>query len=208
MKKLLLTSAIILAAGAAQAAVAPYVSLKGGIADGGMNFYYTNGDPDNGYIDGYRNMSGFTGAFAGGIAYDVDTSMTLRAELEYTFSKTNGWNWGRFDMVNHTILLNGYADFGSKEWAIRPYVGAGFGYGLGNRLKWTDWAGNDWVNVGGGIAYAGMFGAAWAATDYLAFDLGFKYAVIDGVNSQDWWGGESSADLINRTVTLGARYSF
>ncbi|MCL1892348.1 MAG: acyloxyacyl hydrolase [Alphaproteobacteria bacterium] len=214
MKKLLLTSAIVLAAGAANAAVAPYASIKAGYTNSDINFYY---DDDKFESEGLANFSGFTGAIAGGAAWDANSLITVRGELEYAYTNTsvNSWmddldEWK--DVLTHnTIMLNAFADFGEKSWSVRPYVGLGAGFGFGNTFKIIR-DGETWKkeDMGSGFAYAGMIGAAWHATDHLAIDLGFQYKVIDmgeaGAKVYSW--GQDSSDVVSRTVTLGARYTF
>lgn len=210
MKKLLLTSAIILAAGAAQASIAPYASIKAGFATGGFNQYYN--EPS--YVEGYGGFTGFTGAIAGGAAFAVDDLVTVRGELEYAYSKIagnpnlNGWE---VSLTGNTIMLNVYADFGATSWSVRPYVGLGAGFGFGNKLKEAWYGSTTWTeDMDGGFAYAGMIGAAYYINSNFALDLGFKYAVVnaDFKSSGGWYYGEDGTNIINRTVTLGARYTF
>ena len=141
--------------------------------------------------------------------------LTLRAELEYAYTDTRGKDdddgGTKIRMRNSTLMLNGYADVGDASWMIKPYVGAGLGYGFANHWTW-DYSPEWKLSLGSGFAYAGMIGAAWYINPNIAIDLGFKYAVITNLddNGQYWSTGTNykGTEAVNRTVTLGARYTF
>ncbi|MCL1892349.1 MAG: outer membrane beta-barrel protein [Alphaproteobacteria bacterium] len=204
MKKLFLTSAMILAVGAANAAN-PYASLKAGYANSSLKYGY-----EDSFFDRHGNFDGFTLAAAGGLAFAVDPAVTLRGEVEYAYTdvsaKPENW-WGdpKLSVSGNTIMLNGYADFGYESWAVKPYVGFGAGFGFGNKFE-IKYSGSGHKNdMWDGFAYAGMVGASWQATNHLAVDLELKYKVLNGAN-YDWW--YERTDFITRSVMLGARYAF
>ncbi|MDR0448883.1 MAG: hypothetical protein LBG89_00265 [Rickettsiales bacterium] len=62
----------------------------------------------------------------------------LRGELEfnYVFPYSNRFmdplsdTYHSFDFGNYSVMFNGYWDFGSKKWAVRPYIGVGVGLNI------------------------------------------------------------------------------
>ena len=201
MKKLLLTSAIIMVAGVANAAINPYVSLKGGYSDKSLTIGY---DPSLGLPDATeRGLTGFTGAAAFGGAYAVHPVVTLRGELEYSYSQTEG-TIGTLDWTfkQNTFSLNAYADFGDASWVVKPYVGLGAGFGTGNfGTKFG------YLNLDDAFAYSIMAGVAYAIDSNWAIDLGAKYSSwLTSTPISDV--GPLDLTLSGWTFLLGARYSF
>ena len=200
LKTLTLTSLAVLAAGAVNAADPnPYVSLKTGYVDG--NIELSKGS----FGMFQRRLDGFTGAIAGGAAFEVRPFLTLRSDLEYAYSETSKDSMllGKVNVQKHTVMINGYADLGEKTWAVKPYVGLGLGCGFGN-------AGpvHDKQSLQPRFAYAGMLGAAYTINSHWALDLGAKYSVLDTSVKHMPGGGLDTLTLTDTSYLLGVRYSF
>ena len=98
-------------------------------------------------------------------------------------------------------MVNGYADLGEQSWVVKPYVGAGLGYGSGN----VDYNNGNKFNLDG-FTYAGMLGLAYAVNSNWTLDLGAKYSVWD--SSFKHSGDKLDTTIKETSYLLGARYSF
>ncbi|MCL1891725.1 MAG: porin family protein [Alphaproteobacteria bacterium] len=200
MKKLLLTSAIIMAAGAAQA-MTPYASIKMGYMDNSVQAHMP-GVPVDGFV-GYAGFDGFAGSVAGGLGFDVESFLTLRGELEYSYARTSlSFGGDKVNLNANAVMVNGYADIGDAAWVVKPYVGFGLGYSFGSISE----PGHPSESGDGGFAYSGMIGAAWHINSNFALDVSAKRWVNNGGIPNG--GGSLDTKYIGTSYMLGARYSF
>lgn len=203
MKKLLLTSAVIISAGAAQAAVTPYVSLKAGYMDNAAEAFIPGMPVD--VSQKIYGFGGFVGSVAGGLGFEVDPLVTLRGELEYSYARTTLTVIGETLALNaNSIMANGYADFGAASWAVKPYVGFGLGYSFGSASNLLG-IGTD-IDGEGGFAYAYMIGAAWYINSHFALDASVKRWVNNGGITVG--GTTIDTKYTGTSYMVGARYSF
>lgn len=196
MKKIVLTSLMAMfAVSAASAAITPYTSLKLGYVDiDSIKAEY------NGTVMGEtEGMNGYSGSIAFGAKFDVSEMISMRGELEYTYSDTEQDKVDLIGLKNHAFMLNGYADFGKASWAIKPYVGLGVGYAIGQLGP------SPTEEDVFGIIYGVSAGIAYDINSNFALDLGVKYTIQD----LEW---HADSDLVYKcpalAFTLGARYMF
>jgi opacity protein-like surface antigen len=110
MKKLLFLIVALMCANAAYAArYTGYVSGKAG---------YESGD-----AQWLGDQTGFAGALAFGSNYRGAKWVNWRSELEVAYHVLSNVNL-------FSVMANFYGDFGTSNWRLRPYVGAGFGGGF------------------------------------------------------------------------------
>jgi len=205
MKKILLTSlSTLLLVGAANATeIRPYGALRLGYAN--IKGEETEkGDP----TEKWDAIGGFTGAIAGGAAFELSPMVTARGELEYSFTSVKGKITSAHShdvkITDNTILLNGFADFGGTQWGgFNPYVGLHFGYVFGS--FGFDAPGYDSISANG-LAYGASIGVAYAINSNIAVDLGFRYLMTNRSFDDD--GYEGDFDTNQWSVMLGARYMF
>jgi len=210
MKKVLLTSALCMGVIASANALDfnPYVSLKLGY--GGFDAEVKNkGEPKQ----SWDVINGFTGAIAGGAAFDVHQMVGLRGELEYSFSQFKGKEdkeaTDDMKINDHMFLLGAYADFGGNQWAgFNPYIGLHAGYVLGTAVDALDEPTAS-INMNG-LVYGFSVGTAYSINDNIAIDLGVRYLITDRSFDMTHDGDKIQGDFsINQwSVLLGARYTF
>lgn len=159
------------------------------------------------------------GAIAAGLNLReyTDVGAPVRVEVEYgSRSGLRGeWNGSLGNRQNpkaawqvQTFLVNGYWDIDTGS-QLTPYIGAGIGAsyiyesmtsGPANARHTTsnsNW-GLAW-NVGGGLAYA--------FTDNMALDLGYRFIGL-GESSLKHRGGEVNNYMTANEITAGLRLSF
>lgn len=197
MKKIALTSLMAMfAVSAASAAVTPYASLKLGYVDINTVDVKSNGTT---FAD-FEGMTGYNGAIAGGLNFDVSDMIGIRGELEYTYlNAEQDEDNDPLEFSYHTFMVNGYADFGDVSWMVKPYVGLGIGYTFGQLSS------NSVEQDVSGMAYAVSGGITYAVSSNVVMDLGAKYTVQDLV-----WDEHKSLSYYTPTWSflLGARYMF
>jgi len=204
MKKIILTSAIIMAAGATHADVTPYVSLKSGYMANVIEVDTSSlGAPPGYKYIGIGDFDGFVGSVAGGIGGEIDPFVSLRGELEYSYARTSMIMMGEKMTLNaNAFMVNGYVDLGEKSWAIKPYVGAGAGYGFGNASMMGESIDGD-----GGFIYSGTIGATYAFNQKFALDASVKRWINNGSIKMPL-GPSLDTQYVGTSFMLGARYSF
>ena len=158
--------------------------MAGGHSASGEGAWYLRGEAGVG-ISSYSILDSETAFAMGiGIGYKYNemlrTDITFDAAFDYSESITFG-AVGAAPLVAsasldaYDVMLNGYLDI-SMFGMIKPYIGAGIGYG------WVDGT----VSAGGvtiagdddGLAVAGMAGVTIDLSEQLAIDVGYKYRVI------------------------------
>ena len=224
MKKILLLTSVIMAAGAANAQTGYYASGKLGIGD---TTIYVDGDTKFGdylvkeFGPGYRFDDS-------GLLLELSTAVGIDWSPNSMYVKQNPYGWfhlrleGEFSYNNYRedgklrhnylidamteikydhvfLLANGYADFRIDK--IVPYVGLGLGYSFGREeATITD------INKGeelsdsindNGIIYALHAGIGYKYSDITTLDLGYRRV---------WMPTEEDGMDVFGTVRFGARF--
>ncbi|UQZ87770.1 hypothetical protein C4J81_00475 [Deltaproteobacteria bacterium Smac51] len=178
-------------------------------------------DTDSGFGAGVS--LGYNLGYLNDIPIRVEAEYVYRGKAEFGagpktfYSGGNNYTAGqKFEVTAHSLLANIFFDI-PTDTAMTPYVGGGLGMaylktdystyasvnGSNNRMSNSS---NDWNfawNLGGGVA--------WAFTDAMALDLGYRYVDLGtadsgGVNLNNY-SGKSSVDYTAHEVSLGLRIS-
>ena len=202
MKKILLTSIVaVMATFAANASVAPYVSLHGGYDT--YKVVISEEDHER-YIDGMLANSAYDLSGAFGVKYDATSSLGIRGEIEYDFADARHVGVGGLKMDfwrAHTALVNGYIDF-KTTMGLNPYFSAGIGY------QWTNHndSQGDWIPQMHGLAYQLGTGVSYDINKNITVDLGYRYlALADKVEDS---GAMWELQSVFHQLRLGATYTF
>lgn len=208
MKKLLLTSAAVLAVftSAANAAdITPYASVKAvmSFTDGKIK---VDGENEN---DKLKN-------FGGDVAVGAKMG-AVRAELAYTYlakdDKTRKYDDGKdkTEISGQSFMLNGYYDL-ENPTIFKPYVGAGVGMAkIKYQAKYTDFVDPDFNSSDSvsknKFAYSLMAGVGAEITKNVTLDIGYRYTDY-GSFSKNIEGDKVKFDTKAHQVLAGVRYSF
>lgn len=208
MKKLLLTSAAVLAVftSAANAAdITPYASVKAvmSFTDGKIK---VDGENEN---DKLKN-------FGGDVAVGAKMG-AVRAELAYTYlakdDKTRKYDDGKdkTEISGQSFMLNGYYDL-ENPTIFKPYVGAGVGMAkIKYQAKYTDFVDPDFNSSDSvsknKFAYSLMAGVGAEITKNVTLDIGYRYTDY-GSFSKTIDDEKVKFDTKAHQVLAGVRYSF
>ena len=208
MKKLLLTSAAVLAVftSAANAAdITPYASVKAvmSFTDGKIK---VDSENEN---DKVKN-------FGGDVAVGAKMG-AVRAELAYTYlakdDKTRKYDDGKdkTEISGQSFMLNGYYDL-ENPTIFKPYVGAGVGMAkMKYQAKYTDFVDPDFNSSESysknKFAYSLMAGVGAEITKNVTLDIGYRYTDY-GSFSKNIEGDKVKFDTKAHQVLAGVRYSF
>lgn len=142
----------------------------------GPSPWYLRGDAGIGFADGSGGE-----AFTAGMGVGYRWSEIFRTDLtvDWTGDYSNRDAW--------TVMGNGYLDFAFGSM-LRPYVGAGLGWGS------VDRPGND----DDGLAVALHAGTTFNIGPQTDLDLSYRYRTI----------GVSGPDFDDHALRAGIRYSF
>lgn len=209
MKKLLLTSAAVLAvfSSAANAAdITPYASVKAvmSFTDGKATF--TEGD------NAKDKLKNFGGDVAVGAKMDA-----FRAELAYTYlakdNKTRRDEDGssKSEISGQSFMLNGYYDIDNPT-IFKPYVGAGVGMAkMKYKFKDTypDYPEDNETNSfsKNKFAYSLMAGVGAEVTKNITVDVGYRFTDY-GSYDKRIEDGKLKFDTKAHQILAGVRYSF
>jgi len=178
MKKLLASLAILLAfAGSAYAVkYTDYLSLKVAYANGSA------GDLGNGF-----NGIGARAAIGGD--YKSNAWLNYRGEFEVSYfaQRDNG-----ITLAPIGASINFYADFGTKDWMFKPYIGAGLNGGLFTARK------SDPYDTSAAIGYNAQIGMTFNMANDLKLDVGYRYDVLSTLDFT----------LHNNNIFAGVRWYF
>ena len=200
MKKILLTSAIVLMTAGAANAVTPYTSVKLGYMYNAIEAFESGTLTD--ISKKFYGFDGFVGSVAGGIAWQAEPFLGLRGELEYSHAKTKLKLLDeKMTLDANSVMINGYTDLGDESWKIKPYVGFGAGYSFGSVL-----IDDDSINGKGGFVYAGIIGITYAFDSSFTVDISAKSWVNNDKVSID--GDSLDTKYSGTSFMLGLRYSF
>lgn len=208
MKKLLLTSAAVLAVftSAANAAdITPYASVKAVMS-------FTDGKikvDDENENDKVKN-------FGGDVAVGAKMG-AVRAELAYTYlakdDKTRKYDDEKYktEISSQSFMLNGYYDL-ENPTIFKPYVGAGVGMAkIKYHSKYTDFVDPEYNETNSisknKFAYSLMAGVGAEITKNVTLDIGYRYTDY-GSFSKNIEGDKVKFDTKAHQVLAGVRYSF
>lgn len=208
MKKLLLTSAAVLAVftSAANAAdITPYASVKAVMS-------FTDGKikvDDENENDKVKN-------FGGDVAVGAKMG-AVRAELAYTYlakdDKTRKYDDGKdkAEISGQSFMLNGYYDL-ENPTIFKPYVGAGVGMAkIKYHSKYTDFVAPEYNETNSisknKFAYSLMAGIGAEVTKNVTLDIGYRYTDY-GSFSKTIDDEKVKFDTKAHQVLAGVRYSF
>lgn len=208
MKKLLLTSAAVLAVftSAANAAdITPYASVKAVMS-------FTDGKikvDDENENDKVKN-------FGGDVAVGAKMG-AVRAELAYTYlakdDKTRKYDDGKdkTEISGQSFMLNGYYDL-ENPTIFKPYVGAGVGMAkMKYQAKYTDFVNPEYNETNSSsknkFAYSLMAGVGAEVTKNVTLDIGYRYTDY-GSFSKTIDDEKVKFDTKAHQVLAGVRYSF
>lgn len=209
MKKLLLTSAAVLAvfSSAANAAdITPYASVKAvmSFTDGKATF--TEGDNEK------DKLKNFGGDVAVGAKMDA-----FRAELAYTYlakddkTRRDDSEINKSEISGQSFMLNGYYDIDNPT-IFKPYVGAGVGMAK-MKYKFKDADVVDPTDTEthsfskNKFAYSLMAGVGAEVTKNITIDVGYRFTDY-GSYDKRIEDGKLKFDTKAHQILAGVRYSF
>ncbi len=132
-----------------------------------------------------------TVGFGAGVGYRFDSM--FRADV--TFDGAVDYNFSAFgvgvDVDAYSVMANGYVDF-PLTTVIKPYIGAGVGYG------WVEASGGGLSADDDGFAFGAMAGVSYDLTANMAIDVGYKFRNIS----------ISGEDFQDHMIRGGLRFSF
>lgn len=169
---------------------------------------------------GSHSKDVFGGALAVGYDFGFQSSMPIRAELEYaTFTEAKGSDSGygagkgydasgKLDVSS--LFVNAYYDF-HNETRFTPYLGAGIGMGFVS-MKGDDSHVSFGKHEETNFAWNVGLGCAYQLVDGVAVDLGYRYVDLGEAKtgSTAAWGSSNlkTDEVTMHQFMLGARFSF
>ncbi|MEL7274160.1 MAG: outer membrane beta-barrel protein [Pseudomonadota bacterium] len=163
--------------------------------------------------------TGYNFSVALGYGFNPAGLVNFRAEAELGYTQ--------LDIDSHTVaglgkfsggdatgdasavygLANGYVDY--SLGAITPFVSAGVGYGqLDLSQQGVTPTGVVMNDSAGGLAWQVGAGAAFAVTDSVTVDLGYRFFKVQDVGLSAVDGTQSDVDLESHQINLGIRKAF
>lgn len=201
LNKALLTSLMVIMLSAninVVSAANPYMTLKIG-----HNTVESEVIPDGGVKSTNNDTTGIMGGISGGASFVVSDSISIRTELEYSYSFAEevGKNESKNQLSDHKIFANGYVDYNDERLGnFTPYVGLGIGYTVGT------WDIGQEVDVDGyGVGIS--IGTAYAITENFSADVGFRWTSMSR-RYDETVAGKGDLDTDEMAMMLGARYAF
>lgn len=170
-------------AGAAMAADVYDSNYAGQVAASGL---YVRGDIGASLLrwDGGRDDEALS--VGGGFGYRFND--VLRADVTYTYAGKYKIGGGT-DLSASTLMGNVYFDLPLHDWPVRPYLGAGLGYGWATYSPGSD---------DSGLAAAFMAGLSWNVSPNLVIDTGYRFRDIF----------VSGPNVTDHQLMVGLRYQF
>lgn len=204
MKKIFLTSiTAVMATFAANASVAPYVSLRGGYDSAK---FVLSSDTMESMEQDIIARSAYDVSGAVGVKYNMTSSLGIRGEIEHDFadarhvgekSYSPSVDWARAN----TLLANVYLDF-KTSMGLNPYFSAGIGY------QWLHHSGaEDYTKDFNNLAYQFGGGISYDINKHIAVDLGYRYLINNG-GKYPFFSQENKLNPVFHQFRLGATYTF
>ena len=147
-----------------------------------------------------------------GLGYAFQNGFRLEGEIAHRFNQTTVdlgiFGVGEGDTHAWSAMVNVYYDF-NHGGAVQPYVGLGVGAARLNTNQEFFLAFIDDQSTA--FAYQGAVGIAFAVSDQLSLDVGYRYfategAELDGIGIAGPFTVE--ADYEHQAITVGLRYQF
>lgn len=186
----------------------PYVSLLGG--------YTALRDSDAGFLEEINFQEGYLAGVA--VGYDSHAAKgyaDTRLEAEFTYRKNNLQDVeflgertaGDGSIRSQSLLVNAYCDFKTPTF-VEPFVYFGLGAARIN-VKKASVAGVSFIDDDG-YSFAYQFGAglAFALTESLDLDLGYRLFRIVDAKIEDATDDKFSLYYETQNVYLGLSYDF
>lgn len=213
MKKFCLSAllaAVLMLPGFAQAEstgvyVAPKLMLSVQHAEGELSALgYDLGSED-------KTSSEFGGAFAVGYDFSRKFDVPVRAELEFAVTGATSKDVDAYgvpaevEVGAKTLLANVYWDICEYK-GFTPYVGAGIGFAFVN----TEASALGYSIDDSKTVFAGQvgFGCAYAITDSVAVDLGYRFLMMGNGEVEYMDAKLESKDITAHQFMLGLRVTF
>ncbi|MES1159113.1 MAG: outer membrane protein, partial [Terricaulis silvestris] len=148
-----------------------------------------------------------------GLGYAFSNGLRFEGEISHRFNQIEripSFDQGG-DVHVWSAMFNGYYDF-NKGGSIQPYIGGGVGSARVNANGADDippphFSFDDSDTV---IAWQAMAGVAFAVSDQLDLDVGYRYFSAQNVEftANDPTATDRQADYKNTAVTVGLRWQF
>jgi len=174
---------LLMAAGLAGQAWAADVDYEMAAALSGL---YVRGDIGASFLDWNGGKDDTAFLFGAGLGYRFNDY--LRADVRYSRAGKFSIGGGT-DLTASSVLGNIYFDLPLRDWPLRPYLGAGLGYGWATFSPGAD---------GSGLAAAFMAGVSANITPNLVLDAGYRFHDIM----------VSGPDVTDHQLLIGLRYHF
>lgn len=152
-----------------------------------------------------------------GIGYGFSNGFRLEGEVAHRYNSIEGGptvqNGGNTQV--YTALINGIIDL-NQGGAVQPYFGAGIGIGRVQADAADGPANNKAVTAffddsDTGVAWQGLLGIGFKATEQLTFDIGYRYLFIPNLEFAGRNGATARSyegDYKHQAVTAGLRWQF
>jgi OOP family OmpA-OmpF porin len=149
-----------------------------------------------------------------GLGYAMRNGFRLEGELSY---RQNDWEptalpafgtGASGDATSLALMGNLLYDF-NRDGRLQPYLGVGVGAARVNIGIDAAQESEDTT-----VAYQGMAGISYAATERLTFDLGYRYFMAPDVDASEAFSSigianaDASVDYEHQAVTVGMRWQF
>ena len=228
MKKLFLlgTAAALLTSFSAQAEIKQYIALKGAFVHPSMDGNVSYGSLDNSYsekdkydwsdnIGGVRLAYGLEVPVWGG-AFRPEIELGWNADAEKKSSDPDFGDKEKMKVSTYSAFLNAYYDIHTGTF-VTPYIGAGIGYAhIKSKYQYSNEIYDDYVGYKaseGNFAWNVGAGVAFALTDYLSVDVGYKfidYGSAEKTYTYPEWGEKTKfeTDVQAHEATIGLRLTF
>ncbi len=160
--------------------------------------------------------------FGGALGYSFTPQDLGRFRTEVEFqareNEVDGLNFNgnatnpNGDMSSYSVLFNGYYDFTSLHDKFIPYIGAGIGFTRVDadiQYGAASFNGDDTV-----LAFQGIFGVSYQASDNLSLFTDFRYHVADDPELNRFGGPAPAANVELESeydtygINFGVRYDF
>lgn len=141
------------------------------------------------------------GSVAAGTIWNLENG-DFRFELEYT--KNADAKKKNAKVKTQGVLFNVYYDFNLQNLPIKPYIGAGLGWGR------SEWEGDGRVKDDSASAQIGA-GASYHLNENVAFDLGYRYITYGDFDEErrvGWIYEKYDYRPRAHEILLGVRYKF
>jgi opacity protein-like surface antigen len=141
-----------------------------------------------------------------GLGYAMGGGFRLEGEVAHRFNQLDTSSGLVIDGDVHAwaAMLNAYFDF-NADGAVQPYVGLGVGAARVNANATDGFDSLDDQDTN--FAYQGMAGVAFAVSDQLSLDVGYRYFAAPDLEFTST-AGDVTADYEHHAAMVGLRWQF